>query len=69
MILELGAGDGTLTKELALHCRALVATDASPNMANLLSRRLRGQPNVAVGNAAAERIPLANLSADVAVAA
>lgn len=69
VVVELGAGDGTLSRAVAKHSGSLFATDVSLNMARLLDRRLSGEPNAGVGVVAAEHVPLAERSVDAVVAA
>jgi len=45
-VLEVGAGDGALTQELARHCRTVVAYEIDPHLVDKLRRRLRQEPTV-----------------------
>jgi SAM-dependent methyltransferase len=65
-VVELGAGTGRLTEELARIGHDVLATDPLDEMLDHLHRRL---PDVPLARAAAERIPLADRSADVVVSA
>ena len=48
LCLEVGAGEGILTRQLAGRCRELVAYELDPNLADRLTSRLRDYPNVRV---------------------
>ena len=65
-VLELGAGTGKLTEQLAALGHHVLATDPLQPMLRHLVRRLPGVPVV---RAAAERIPLRGRSVDVVVGA
>jgi SAM-dependent methyltransferase len=65
-VVELGAGTGRLTEELVRLGHEVLATDPLDEMLAHLHRRL---PDVPTARAAAERIPLADRTVDVAVSA
>ena len=65
-VLELGAGTGKLTTELAAMGHDVHATDPDPEMLGILHRRL---PDVRTSLASAEELPLPDRSVDVVVSA
>jgi len=65
-VVELGAGTGRLTEELARLGHEVLATDPLEEMLAHLHRRL---PDVPTACASAERIPLPDRTVDVAVSA
>lgn len=65
-VLELGAGTGSLTADFVALGHDVLATDPSPQMLRLLSRRL---PEVRTALASAEQLPLPDRSVDVVVSA
>jgi len=48
LCLEVGAGEGVLTEQLAGKCRELIAYEVDPNLAGQLTTRLRGKAGVRV---------------------
>jgi 23S rRNA (adenine-N6)-dimethyltransferase len=48
LILEPGAGEGTLTQALAGHCRKVIAYEIDPLLAGKLSSRFRGENRIEV---------------------
>ncbi|HEX4977237.1 MAG TPA: class I SAM-dependent methyltransferase [Nocardioides sp.] len=65
-VLEVGAGTGKLTADLAALGHDVLATDPLPEMLRLLSDRL---PDVRTAVAPAEELPLPDRSVDVVVSA
>jgi SAM-dependent methyltransferase len=65
-VLELGAGTGKLTEQLVVRGCSVTATDRSPAMLGMLSRRV---PQARAVAALAEQPPVATRSADLVVAA
>ncbi len=59
LCLEVGAGHGILTGELAARCRQLIAYEVDPGLAGQLESRLRDHPNVriVIGDFLAARPP------------
>jgi 16S rRNA (adenine1518-N6/adenine1519-N6)-dimethyltransferase len=47
-VLEVGAGLGTLTAELAAHAGRVLAVETDPYLADILGREMAGFPNVSV---------------------
>ncbi len=47
-VLEVGAGLGTLTAELAAHAGRVIAVETDPYLADILGREMAGFPNVSV---------------------
>lgn len=68
-ILDLGAGPGGLTTDLAAEGAAVIAVDGAPEMLDRARRRLRKAPALAamLVRADAGRLPLADRSVDHAV--
>src|SRR5215216_4984634 len=64
-IVELGAGTGRLTKQIAPLAGSLVALDVSEHMLDLLHEKL---PQIKVTTADNRSIPLVSGMADVAIA-
>ena len=58
LVIEIGPGRGTLTRELAARCRQLVAIEKDPALAGRLSRELHACGNVAVFQADILDLPL-----------
>ena len=58
LVLEVGAGSGILTSELARRARAVVAVELDPVLATRLRRRFARWPNVTVLEGDARRLPL-----------
>lgn len=48
LCLEVGAGDGILTEQLAARCRELIAYELDPSLAGPLESRLRARANVRI---------------------
>jgi len=65
-VLELGAGTGKLTEQLAALGHDVHATDPDPKMLAILQKRL---PDVRTSQATAEEIPAGDASYDVVVSA
>jgi SAM-dependent methyltransferase len=68
-VLEIGAGTGQLTLELAKRGCEIVAVELGPRLAAIASRRLGSFPKVSVVNAAFEDWPLPSQPFDTVVAA
>src|SRR5437016_1453057 len=64
-LLDVGAGTGALTSELVARGATVVAVDPSPEFARALRVRF---PQIAVHKTAAEQMPFADDSFDVALA-
>jgi len=45
-VLEIGAGKGSITQELAKHCRNVIAVENDPQLVELLELTIRGLTNV-----------------------
>ena len=58
LVLEVGAGTGILTLELAKRARAVLAVELDPTLAAGLRRRFAGRPNVTVIEGDALRLEL-----------
>ncbi len=63
-VIELGAGTGRLTTQIAPLAKSLLALDASPHMLSLLREKLPGVTVIAADNRA---LPLLSRSADVTI--
>lgn len=46
LVLDIGAGKGSITRELARHCRSVIAIEKDPELVELLAQTIRGLPNV-----------------------
>lgn len=64
-VVELGAGTGRLTRQIAPLARSLVALDISPHMLSVLRENL---PSVTVAAADNRALPLADGAADMVIA-
>jgi len=58
LVVEIGAGTGTLTVEVAKRARSVVAVEVDPALASRLRRRVSNRRNVAVVEGDALRVPL-----------
>jgi 23S rRNA (adenine-N6)-dimethyltransferase len=58
LVVEIGAGGGMLTAELARRAGRVIAVEVDPRWAAALRSRLAGRPNVEVVEADAMRVPL-----------
>jgi SAM-dependent methyltransferase len=68
-VLEIGAGTGQLTRDLALLGAWIVALELGAGLARVAARRLASHANVTVVNAAFETWPLPSAPFDLVVAA
>ena len=61
IVLEIGPGEGALTRRLLQHAALVVAVEMDPNLARLLSPRLDSPPNLATVQADARTADLVTL--------
>lgn len=66
-VVELGAGTGRLTAELAARADRVLAFDSAPAMLAVARRHLRGVPNVELAEAEHRRLPVVAGVADLVV--
>lgn len=45
-VLEIGAGKGSITRELARHCQHVIAIEKDPELVEVLAQTIHGLPNV-----------------------
>lgn len=67
-IVEVGCGTGRLTRLVAPRARSVVAFDIEPNMVQVAKARTSSYPNVVVGAALHESLPVGDHFADTAIA-
>lgn len=67
--LELGAGTGRLTLDLAAHCGHLIATEPAQPLLDILQRNLAGagRPNVETARAFFDSVPVATASCELVI--
>lgn len=62
LVVEVGAGLGTLTRQLAARAGQVIAVEIDPGLLDILREQVRGHPNVAVLAGDILRVPIPNLT-------